>query len=141
MSLSNGQQTTGEVLTTQVMIEIDGRSVVTRFIILPKAKGNRIQLGTDFLSSAGQILDVKNACCSHRYNRWQETKTNISESAEIACSNSFTRLTVEDSKEDQMDEDDEGITSAPTKKQYATPLTNENVQSASIVQRKLQDII
>ncbi|GFS58769.1 retrovirus-related Pol polyprotein from transposon opus, partial [Nephila pilipes] len=44
------------------MIEIEGRSVLTRFIILPKAKGNRTLLGTDFLSSAGLILDVKNAC-------------------------------------------------------------------------------
>ncbi|GFQ84658.1 uncharacterized protein TNCT_272281 [Trichonephila clavata] len=62
MSLADGQQTTGEALTTQVMIEIEGRSVLTRFIILPKAKGNRTLLGTDFLSSAGLVLDVKNAC-------------------------------------------------------------------------------
>ncbi|GFS54790.1 uncharacterized protein NPIL_212121 [Nephila pilipes] len=61
MSLADGQQTTGEVFTTQVMIEIEGRSVLTKFIILPKAKGNRTLLGTDFLSSAGLILDVKNA--------------------------------------------------------------------------------
>ncbi|GFS77682.1 hypothetical protein NPIL_602621 [Nephila pilipes] len=69
MSLADGQQTTGEVFTTQVMIEIEGRSVLTRFIILPKAKGNQTLLlpktkgtRTDFLSSAGLILDVKNAC-------------------------------------------------------------------------------
>ncbi|GFR20018.1 uncharacterized protein TNCT_522951 [Trichonephila clavata] len=62
MSLADGQQTTCEALTTQVMIEIEGRSVLTRFIILPKAKGNRTLLGTDFLSSAGLVLDVKNAC-------------------------------------------------------------------------------
>ncbi|GFT05909.1 uncharacterized protein NPIL_479191 [Nephila pilipes] len=62
MSLADGQQTPGEVLTTQVIIEIEGRSVLTRFIILPKAKRNRTLLGTDFLSSAGLILDVKNAC-------------------------------------------------------------------------------
>ncbi|GFS29219.1 transposon Ty3-I Gag-Pol polyprotein, partial [Nephila pilipes] len=61
MSLADGQQTTGEVFATQVMIEIEGRSVLTKFIILPKAKGNRTLLGTDFLSSAGLILDVKNA--------------------------------------------------------------------------------
>ncbi|GFS73126.1 retrovirus-related Pol polyprotein from transposon 297 [Nephila pilipes] len=61
MSLAYGQQTSGEVFTTQVIIEIEGRSVLTRFIILPKAKGNRTLLGTDFLSSAGLILDVKNA--------------------------------------------------------------------------------
>ncbi|GFS65036.1 uncharacterized protein TNIN_5731 [Trichonephila inaurata madagascariensis] len=61
MSLADGQQTTGETLTTQVMVEIEGRSVLTKFIILPKAKGNRTLLGTDFLSSAGLVLDVKNA--------------------------------------------------------------------------------
>ncbi|GFW21562.1 hypothetical protein TNCV_4280791 [Trichonephila clavipes] len=62
MSLEDGQQTTGEALTTQVMVEIEGRSVLTRFIILPKAKGNKTLLRTDFLSSAGLVLDVKNAC-------------------------------------------------------------------------------
>ncbi|GFX31949.1 uncharacterized protein TNCV_3408631 [Trichonephila clavipes] len=62
MILADGQQTTGEALTTQVMVEIDGRSILTKFIILPKAKGNRTLLGTDFLSSAGLVLDVKNTC-------------------------------------------------------------------------------
>ncbi|GFV66903.1 uncharacterized protein TNCV_1610951, partial [Trichonephila clavipes] len=62
MSLADGQQTTGEALTTQVMVEIGGRSVSTKFIILPKAKGNRTLLGTNFLSSAGLDLDVKNTC-------------------------------------------------------------------------------
>ncbi|GFU15480.1 retrovirus-related Pol polyprotein from transposon 412 [Trichonephila clavipes] len=60
MSLADGQQITGEALTTQVMVEVEGRSVLTKFIILPKAKGNRTFLGTDFLSSAGLVLDVKN---------------------------------------------------------------------------------
>ncbi|GFW18601.1 hypothetical protein TNCV_1222621 [Trichonephila clavipes] len=62
MSLAEGQQTTGEAVTTQVMVEFEGRSVLTKFIILPKAKGNRTLLGTDFLSSAGLVLDVKNTC-------------------------------------------------------------------------------
>ncbi|GFW16758.1 retrovirus-related Pol polyprotein from transposon 297 [Trichonephila clavipes] len=44
------------------MVEIEGRLVLTKFIILPKAKGNRTLLGTDFLSSAGLVLDVKNTC-------------------------------------------------------------------------------
>ncbi|GFT26428.1 uncharacterized protein TNCV_3603031 [Trichonephila clavipes] len=44
------------------MVEIEGRSVLTKFLILPKAKGNRTLLGTDFLSSAGLVLDVKNTC-------------------------------------------------------------------------------
>ncbi|GFX99475.1 hypothetical protein TNCV_1081191 [Trichonephila clavipes] len=43
MSLAEGQQSTGEALTTQ-------------------AKGNRTLLGTDFLSSTGFVLDVKNTC-------------------------------------------------------------------------------
>ncbi|GFX70197.1 retrovirus-related Pol polyprotein from transposon 412 [Trichonephila clavipes] len=42
------------------MVEIQERSVLTKFIIL--AKGNRTLLGTDFLSSAGLVLDVKNTC-------------------------------------------------------------------------------
>ncbi|GFX17540.1 hypothetical protein TNCV_3411401 [Trichonephila clavipes] len=73
MSLADGQQTTGEALTTQVMVEIEGRLVLTKFIILPKAKGNKTLLGTDFLSSAGLVLDVKNTCWyfwgnpTHRY--------------------------------------------------------------------------
>ncbi|GFV35812.1 pro-Pol polyprotein [Trichonephila clavipes] len=62
MSLADGQPTTGEALTTQVMVEYEGRSVLTKFIILPKAKGNRTLLGTDYLSSAGLVLDVKNTC-------------------------------------------------------------------------------
>ncbi|GFS73193.1 uncharacterized protein TNCV_4571181 [Trichonephila clavipes] len=68
MSLADGQQTTGEALTTQVMVEIEGRSVLTKFIILPKAKGNRTLPGTDFLSSAGLVLDVKNTCWYFWYN-------------------------------------------------------------------------
>ncbi|GFT67688.1 retrovirus-related Pol polyprotein from transposon opus [Trichonephila clavipes] len=81
MSLADGQQTTGEVLTTQVMIEIEGRSVLTKFIILPKAKGYRTLLGTDFLSSAGLVLDVKNICWyfwdnpTHKYPFGEELDT------------------------------------------------------------------
>ncbi|GFV85249.1 hypothetical protein TNCV_928801 [Trichonephila clavipes] len=81
MSLADGQQTTGEPLTTQVMVEIEGRSVLTKFIILPKAKGNRTLLGTDFLSSAGLVLDVKNTCWyfwdnpTHKYPFGEELDT------------------------------------------------------------------
>ncbi|GFX84285.1 retrovirus-related Pol polyprotein from transposon opus [Trichonephila clavipes] len=81
MSLADGQQTTGEALTTQVMVEIEGRSVLTKFIILPKAKGNRTLLGTDFLSSAGLVLDVKITCCyfwgnsTHKYPFGEELDT------------------------------------------------------------------
>ncbi|GFV75073.1 retrovirus-related Pol polyprotein from transposon opus [Trichonephila clavipes] len=79
--LADGQQTTGEALTTQVMVEIEGRSVLTKFIILPKAKGNRTLLGTDFLSSAGLVLDVKNTCWyfwdnpTHKYPFGEELDT------------------------------------------------------------------
>ncbi|GFW14504.1 retrovirus-related Pol polyprotein from transposon 412 [Trichonephila clavipes] len=62
MSLADGQQTTSGALTIQVMVEIEGRSVLTKFIILPKAKGKRTLLGTNLLSSAGLVLDVKNTC-------------------------------------------------------------------------------
>ncbi|GFQ72239.1 transposon Tf2-6 polyprotein [Trichonephila clavata] len=80
-SFADGQQITGEALTTQVMIEIQGRSILTRFIILPKAKRNRTLLGTDFLSSAGLVLDVKNACWyfwdnpTHKYPFGEELDT------------------------------------------------------------------
>ncbi|GFT65299.1 transposon Ty3-I Gag-Pol polyprotein [Trichonephila clavipes] len=63
------------------MVEIKGRSVLTKFIVLPKAKGNRILLGTDFLSSAGLVLDVKNACWyfwdnpTHKYPFVEELDT------------------------------------------------------------------
>ncbi|GFX42516.1 hypothetical protein TNCV_1520791 [Trichonephila clavipes] len=81
MSLADGQQTTGEALTTQVMVEIEGRSVLTKFIILPKATGNRTLLGTDFLSSAGLVLDVKNTFWyfwnnpTHKYSFGEELDT------------------------------------------------------------------
>ncbi|GFV68599.1 transposon Tf2-8 polyprotein [Trichonephila clavipes] len=81
MSLADGQQTSGEALTTQVMVEIEGRSVLTKFIILPKAKGNRTLLGTDFLSSAGLVLDMKNTCWyfwdnpTHKYPFGEELDT------------------------------------------------------------------
>ncbi|GFV43769.1 uncharacterized protein TNCV_4609271 [Trichonephila clavipes] len=81
MSLADGKQTTGEALTTQVMVENEGRSVLTKFIILPKAKGNRTLLGTDFLSFAGLVLDVKNTCwyfwdnSTHKYPFGEEMDT------------------------------------------------------------------
>ncbi|GFW90643.1 uncharacterized protein TNCV_628091 [Trichonephila clavipes] len=81
ISLADGQQTTGEAVTTQVMVEIERRSVLAKFIILPKAKGNRTLLGTDFLSSAGLVLDVKNTCWyfwdnpTHKYPFGEELDT------------------------------------------------------------------
>ncbi|GFX06041.1 uncharacterized protein TNCV_760771 [Trichonephila clavipes] len=85
MSLADGQQTTSEALTTQVMVEIEGRSVLTKFIILPKAKGNRTLLGTDILSSVGLVLDVKNTCWyfwnnpTHKYAFGEESDWSIVE--------------------------------------------------------------
>ncbi|GFT04284.1 CCHC-type domain-containing protein [Trichonephila clavipes] len=81
MSLADIQQTTGDALTTQVMVEIEGRSVLTKFIIIPKAKGNRTLLGTDFLSSPGLVPDVKNTCWyfwdnpTHKYPFGEELDT------------------------------------------------------------------
>ncbi|GFW83127.1 transposon Tf2-8 polyprotein [Trichonephila clavipes] len=81
MSLSDRQQTTGEALTTQVMVEIEGRSVLTKFIILPKAKGNRKLLEIDFSSFAGLVLDVMNTCWyfgdnpNHKYPFGEELDT------------------------------------------------------------------
>ncbi|GFV73032.1 uncharacterized protein TNCV_3951731 [Trichonephila clavipes] len=81
MSLADGKQTTSEVLTTKVIVEIEGRSVLTKFIILPKAKVNRTLLGTDFNSSAGLVLDVKNTCwyfwdnSTHKYPFGEELDT------------------------------------------------------------------
>ncbi|GFV56699.1 pro-Pol polyprotein [Trichonephila clavipes] len=65
----------------QVMVEIEGRLVLTKFITLPKAKGNSTLLGTDFLSSAGLVLDVKNTCWyfwdnpTHKYRFSEELDT------------------------------------------------------------------
>ncbi|GFV13293.1 retrovirus-related Pol polyprotein from transposon 17.6 [Trichonephila clavipes] len=80
MSLADGQKITGEALTTQVMVENEGRTVLSKFIILLKAKGNRTLLGTDFLSSAGLVLDVKNTCWyfwnpTHKYRFGGELDT------------------------------------------------------------------
>ncbi|GFS63036.1 retrovirus-related Pol polyprotein from transposon opus [Nephila pilipes] len=83
MSLEEGQQTTGEILTTQKIVEIEKRSILTGFIILRKAKGNQTLLGTDFLSLAGLVLDVKNACwCfwdnpTHKYPFGEELDTSF----------------------------------------------------------------
>ncbi|GFY44177.1 retrovirus-related Pol polyprotein from transposon 17.6 [Trichonephila inaurata madagascariensis] len=63
------------------MVDIEGRSVLNKFIILPKAKGNRTLLGTDFLGSAGLVLDVKNTCWyfwdnpTHKYPFGEELDT------------------------------------------------------------------
>ncbi|GFY43650.1 retrovirus-related Pol polyprotein from transposon 297 [Trichonephila inaurata madagascariensis] len=74
------------------MVDIGGRSVLTKFIILPKAKGNRTLLGTDFLSSAGLVLDVKNTFWhfwdnpAHKYPFGKELDTpSIAEMSSNTC--------------------------------------------------------
>ncbi|GFU61560.1 hypothetical protein TNCV_2158421 [Trichonephila clavipes] len=64
MSLADGQQNTGEVLLTQVMAEIEGRSVSDQIHTSQRQRGNRTLLGTYFLLVL-QVwsLDVKNTCC------------------------------------------------------------------------------
>ncbi|GFT49640.1 hypothetical protein NPIL_27421 [Nephila pilipes] len=62
ISLADGKQTTNEDFTTQLMVDIEGRSVMTRFIILRKKKGNLTLLEINFLSYVGLVLDVMNAC-------------------------------------------------------------------------------
>ncbi|GFV60260.1 retrovirus-related Pol polyprotein from transposon 17.6 [Trichonephila clavipes] len=105
MSLADGQQTTGEALTTQergVPAQVSSASLdhgsklcgplpksprvakqcdVNNQSINPKAKRNRTLLGTDFLSSAGLVLDVKNTCWyfwdnpTHKYPFGEELDT------------------------------------------------------------------
>ncbi|GFU18261.1 hypothetical protein TNCV_1212031, partial [Trichonephila clavipes] len=62
MSLADGQQTTGEGPHNPSNGRNLRRLVLTKFIILPKAKGNRNTSRNRFLSSAGLVLDVKNTC-------------------------------------------------------------------------------
>ncbi|GFU12234.1 uncharacterized protein TNCV_4600391 [Trichonephila clavipes] len=62
MSLSDGQQTTREALTTQVMveIEIEGRSVLTKFIILPKGNSQILKslFFEDLIRTIGQNYEI-----------------------------------------------------------------------------------
>ncbi|GFU06887.1 hypothetical protein NPIL_304211 [Nephila pilipes] len=50
MSLADNQQTMVEAVSTQVVVNVERRSVLTRFITLLEGKRNRTLLGTDFLS-------------------------------------------------------------------------------------------
>ncbi|GBN67128.1 Retrovirus-related Pol polyprotein from transposon 297 [Araneus ventricosus] len=60
MVLANGSQTNMEAYTAPVSIDIEGRTVPIEMLALPKAKGNRTLLGTDFLEKSGIVLDLKN---------------------------------------------------------------------------------
>ncbi|GBL86141.1 hypothetical protein AVEN_89166-1 [Araneus ventricosus] len=59
-ALADGSRTTMEDYTAQVSIDIEGRTVPIEMLALPKAKGNRILLGTDCLEKSGIVLDLKN---------------------------------------------------------------------------------
>lgn len=60
LHLANGSQTVEKCLTTQVPVYLEGRKIITNFIILPNATKNRTLLGTDFLETAGVVLDLAN---------------------------------------------------------------------------------
>ncbi|GBM35753.1 Retrovirus-related Pol polyprotein from transposon 17.6 [Araneus ventricosus] len=60
MVLADGSQTNMEAYTAPVSIDIEGRTVPIEMLALPKAKGNRTLLGTDFLEKSGIVLDLKN---------------------------------------------------------------------------------
>ncbi|GBM07569.1 hypothetical protein AVEN_230010-1 [Araneus ventricosus] len=53
MVLTDGSQTNMEDYTAPVYIDIEGRTVTIEMLALPKAKGNRTLLGTDFLEKSG----------------------------------------------------------------------------------------
>ncbi|GBM59248.1 hypothetical protein AVEN_205080-1 [Araneus ventricosus] len=58
LRLADGTQNNVAALTTVVNLKVEGKVVLTELIVLPEAKGNRTLLGTDFLQSAGIVLDV-----------------------------------------------------------------------------------
>ncbi|GBM94810.1 hypothetical protein AVEN_69362-1 [Araneus ventricosus] len=60
MALADGSRTTMKSYTAPVSIDIEGRTVLIEMLALPKAKGNRTLLGTDFLEKSGIVLNLKN---------------------------------------------------------------------------------
>ncbi|GBO12081.1 Retrovirus-related Pol polyprotein from transposon 297 [Araneus ventricosus] len=60
MALADGSRITMDAYTAPVSIDIEGRTVSIEMLALPKAKGNRTLLGTDFLEKSGIVLDLKN---------------------------------------------------------------------------------
>ncbi|GBM08326.1 hypothetical protein AVEN_101449-1 [Araneus ventricosus] len=58
LTLADGTQSNVVALTTVVGLKVEGKVVPTELIVLPEAKGNRILLDTDFLQSAGIVLDI-----------------------------------------------------------------------------------
>ena len=60
VTLADGIPQETEVSKAQVVIEIEGRMFLITLFALPTAKDNRTLLGTDFLRSAGIVLDLIN---------------------------------------------------------------------------------
>ncbi|GBO32369.1 Retrovirus-related Pol polyprotein from transposon 17.6 [Araneus ventricosus] len=60
LTLTVGTQNNVAAFTTVVDLKVEGKVVPTELIVLPEAKGNRTLLGTDFLQSAGIVLDIVN---------------------------------------------------------------------------------
>ncbi|KFM72949.1 hypothetical protein X975_25427, partial [Stegodyphus mimosarum] len=58
MVLADGKERNVQALTTMVNLNVEGKIVRMKFIALPKAKGNRTLLGTDFLQAAGIVLNI-----------------------------------------------------------------------------------
>ncbi|GFU50205.1 retrovirus-related Pol polyprotein from transposon 297 [Trichonephila clavipes] len=46
-------------LSTVVDLHIEGKVILTEFLVLPEAKGNKTLLGLDFLNAASIVLDVQ----------------------------------------------------------------------------------
>ncbi|GBL76414.1 hypothetical protein AVEN_53187-1 [Araneus ventricosus] len=60
LTLDDGTQNNVAALTIVGDLKVEGKVVPTELILLPEAKRNRTLLGTDFLQSAGIVLDVLN---------------------------------------------------------------------------------
>ncbi|GBM00602.1 hypothetical protein AVEN_77399-1 [Araneus ventricosus] len=60
LTLADGTQSNVAALTTVVDLKVEGKAVATELSDLPEPKGNRTLLGTNFLQSAGIVLDVLN---------------------------------------------------------------------------------
>ncbi|GBM63815.1 hypothetical protein AVEN_262703-1 [Araneus ventricosus] len=62
MALADGSRTTMEAYTAPASIDIEGRTVPIEMLALPKAKGNRTLLGTDFLENLAAGSIIANSC-------------------------------------------------------------------------------
>ncbi|GFW92844.1 transposon Ty3-I Gag-Pol polyprotein [Trichonephila clavipes] len=57
--MADGIRQTIMALSTVVDLYIEGKVILTEFLVLPDAKGNKTFLGLDFLNAAGIVLDVQ----------------------------------------------------------------------------------